>query len=89
MLLADLAAASRDVAATASRTAKLERLADALRATAPAEVAIVTSYLSGELTQRRTGVGRRSLQGLPAAAAVPTLTVLEVDAAFATLAGLS
>jgi DNA ligase-1 len=89
VLLADLAAASRDVAATASRTAKLERLADALRATAPAEVAIVTSYLSGELTQRRTGVGRRSLQGLPAAAAVPTLTVLEVDAAFAALAGLS
>ena len=88
VLLADVAAASRDVAATASRTAKLERLAALLSAAAPDEVGVLTSYLAGELRQRRTGVGWRSLQALPAAADVATLTVLEVDAAFAAMGAL-
>jgi DNA ligase-1 len=88
VLLAELASASRDVAATSSRTAKLERLGAALRAAAADEVAVVASYLSGELVQRKTGVGRRSLQGLPGPTERPSLTVLEVDATFAELADL-
>jgi DNA ligase-1 len=89
VLLADLADASADVAATSSRTAKAERLATALRQAAADEVAVVASYLTGELRQRRTGVGWRSLQRLPEPAAVPTLSVLEVDAAFAALSRLA
>jgi DNA ligase 1 len=76
VLLADVAAASVAVGATRSRTAKLSLLADVLRAAAPEEVALVASYLSGELPQRRTGVGWRSLQDRPAPAEGSTLTVL-------------
>lgn len=89
MLLTDVAAASHDVAATASRTAKLERLASVLRAAETGEVQVLTSYLAGELRQRRTGVGERSLQGLPSPAAAPSLTVLEVDAAFEAMSALA
>ncbi|MCU1623511.1 MAG: ATP-dependent ligase [Frankiales bacterium] len=89
MLLADLAATSQAVAATSKRTEKLALLAARLREAAPDEVAAVASYLSGELRQRRTGVGWRSLQGLPAPATAATLTVIEVDAAFAAMASLS
>jgi DNA ligase-1 len=89
VLLQELADASADVAATSSRTAKLTRLAAALRLASPDEVPVVTTYLTGELTQRRTGVGWKSLQGLPAPATEPSLTVLEVDVAFAALSLLS
>lgn len=89
MLLTDLAATSRDVAATSSRTAKLERLAQTLGTAEPSEVEVVTSYLAGELRQRRSGVGWRSLQDLPAPASTATLTVLEVDAAFAAMTAVS
>jgi DNA ligase-1 len=89
MLLAELAATSQAVAATSKRTEKLGLLAARLREAAPDEAAVVASYLSGELRQRRTGVGWRSLQGLPAPATAATLTVIEVDAAFAAMAALS
>ena len=51
-------------AATSKRLEKLALLADRLQQAAPEEVAVVASYLSGELLQRRTGVGWRSLPGL-------------------------
>jgi DNA ligase 1 len=89
VLLSEIAAASEDVAATRSRTAKAERMAVVLRAAAPEEAAIVASWLSGELRQRRTGVGWRSLSGLPAPAVEASLTVEEVDAAFGALAALA
>ena len=89
MLLAGVAAASQDVAATTSRTAKAERMAQVLRDAAPDEAAVVASWLSGELLQRRTGVGWRSLRSLPGPAAEPSLTILEVDAAFAAMAALA
>ena len=89
MLLREVADASEEVAATSSRTAKTERLAKVLRAAAPGEVATVASWLSGELRQRRTGVGWRSLQGLPGPAEEPSLEVVEVDAAFAGLSALA
>ena len=45
-------------------------------------VAVVVSWLSGELPQRQIGVGWAALRSLPAPAAEPSLTVLEVDAGF-------
>ena len=53
------------------------------------DIEIVVSYLSGGLRQRRTGLGWRSLRHLPPPAAEPTLTVAEVDAAFAAMAELA
>ena len=81
-MLADLAAASDDVGATASRLAKAKRIADVLRTAEPADVAVVVSWLSGELPQRQIGVGWAALRSLPAAAEAASLTVAEVDARF-------
>ncbi|HVF20154.1 MAG TPA: ATP-dependent DNA ligase [Mycobacteriales bacterium] len=82
MLFVELARTSAAVAATAARNGKVALLAETLRTASYDEVGIVVSYLSGELRQRRTGVGYRSLTGLPSPAAEPSLSVLDVDAAF-------
>ncbi|MFP5253257.1 MAG: ATP-dependent DNA ligase [Actinomycetes bacterium] len=93
MLLTELVATYDAVRATRSRKAKVTALAGLLTRAAEgpvAEVAVITSYLAGALRQRRTGLGWRSLTSLPQPAAEPSLTVLEVDAAFeemATVAG--
>lgn len=89
MLLADVAATSAALAATRSRLAKRTLLAELLRRAEGAEVPVVARYLGGELRQRRTGLGWRSLSDLPGPAQAATLTVLEVDAAFERMAGLS
>ncbi len=89
MLLARIAATSTAVAATSGRSAKISLIADCLREASPDEVVVAVAYLSGELLQRRTGVGWASLRDIPAPAGEPTLTVLEVDQAFETVAGLS
>jgi DNA ligase-1 len=83
MLLTDLVNTSSAVASTRSRLAKVDAIAELLRVAAPEEIPIVVSYLSGELRQRRTGVGWASLRDLPPPAADPTLTVAQVDEAFA------
>jgi DNA ligase-1 len=82
VLLAEVAAASADVAATSARLAKITRLAEALRAAQPDEVGVVVSWLSGELPQRQIGVGWASLGSVPAPVEAARLTVGEVDAAF-------
>ena len=87
--LADLVEASDAVGATRSRLAKVERLAEVLRRLAPEEVAAGVAFLSGELRQRQIGVGWAALRDLPAPAAEPSLTVGEVDAAFAQIGGLA
>ncbi|ADG73841.1 DNA ligase I, ATP-dependent Dnl1 [Cellulomonas flavigena DSM 20109] len=92
MLLDDVADASAQVAATRSRLAKRAVLVDVLRRVAadgPDDVAIVSRYLGGELRQRRTGLGWRSLASMPGAAEVPSLSVHDVDAAFAGMAVLA
>ncbi|WP_144679375.1 ATP-dependent DNA ligase [Cellulosimicrobium sp. TH-20] len=95
MLLAEVAATSDAVAATRSRLAKRAAIADLLRRVADdaaggsAEVEIAVAYLAGELRQRRTGLGWRSLRDLPAPAEEPRLTLTDVDAAFARMADLS
>ncbi|MBD8078414.1 ATP-dependent DNA ligase [Cellulosimicrobium arenosum] len=92
MLLAEVAATSDAVAATRSRLAKRAAIADLLRRAARAvgeDVEIAVAYLAGELRQRRTGLGWRSLRELPPPAAEPSLTLVAVDAAFARMADLS
>src|SRR5215468_1072942 len=85
MLLADLAATSGQVASTSARGGKVDALADALRRAEPDEAAAAIAFLSGDLLQRQIGVGYASLRDLPAPAAEPSLTVAEVDAAFAAI----
>jgi DNA ligase-1 len=89
VLLADLAAASEAVSGTTRRIEKVAAVAAALRSADPDEVPVVVAYLSGELRQRRTGVGWASLRDLPAPASDPTLGVREVDAVLADVAALA
>jgi DNA ligase-1 len=92
VLLARVVDTSAAVAATRSRLAKRELLSAILTAAAADDggggelVEVVAAFLSGRPRQRRTGVGWRSLAELPAAADAPSLTPLDVDAAFETLA---
>ncbi len=88
MLFVELATTSAAVGATRSRLAKRALLATAIRAADPDEIALVVTYLSGSLRQRRTGVGWASLSSLPEPAAEPTLTVADVDAAFERIAAI-
>ena len=88
-LLSDLAAVSRQVAATSSRLAKIRELAGFLRRLASDEIRIAIAFLSGETRQGKLGLAYASLhQGMSVAtaAAQPSLTLGEVDAAFAELA---
>jgi DNA ligase-1 len=82
MLLADLAATSDAVAATPARGAKISTLAGLLGRAGTSQVGLVVRYLSGDLRQRRTGIGPAALRDLPPPAPLATLTLDEVDAAF-------
>lgn len=88
MLLADVVTASRAVAATPKRTEKVRLLAEVLRRAGPEQAAVVVTWLSGELRQRRTGVGWATLRAVPPPAATASLSVAGTDAAFETIAGL-
>ena len=88
MLFADVVAASAEVAATRSRTAKATAIADLLGRAGGNEVRPVTAWLAGDTLQGRLGVGWRTLTRLahdPAAS--PRLTVSDVDRALTELAG--
>ena len=89
MLLHDIALASRDVAATSSRLAKVARLTECLREAAPDEVRVAVAYLSGELPQGTVGVGWAALARSAGTASEPTLSVLEVDAAVSRLQAIA
>jgi ATP-dependent DNA ligase I len=89
MLLAELVTVSAAVAATRSRTAKVQAVAGALRGTAPEEAPAIVAFLSGELRQRQIGVGWSALKDPPAPAAEPSLTVAAVDEAFGRIGALS
>ncbi|KHO27484.1 ATP-dependent DNA ligase [Mycolicibacterium setense] len=86
MLLADVAAASADIAGTSARLTKIDRIAAVLAVSAAEAdartVAVTVSWLSGELPQRQIGVGWAALRSLPPPAEIPSLTVTGVDAAF-------
>ena len=89
MLLAEIAQASHDVAATTARLGKVARLADCLAGADADEVAIAVAYLSGTLPQGTVGVGWAALRDRPAPAAEPTLALLDVDAAMSRLQVIS
>jgi DNA ligase-1 len=89
MLLAEIAAVSEVVTATSARGGKVAALADALRSATPDEVPAAVAFLSGELRQRQIGVGWAALRERPEPSADPTLTVGDVDAAFAAIGALS
>ncbi|KQX66456.1 ATP-dependent DNA ligase [Angustibacter sp. Root456] len=95
MLLQEVATASADVRSTGGRRAKVARLAACLRdaaATGDAHlVAVVFSYLTGVLPQRRTGLGPAALREAPrpSPGSEAALTVEQVDAAFTTAEALT
>jgi DNA ligase-1 len=89
VLLIAVATASADVGATSARLAKTNRIADLLRGCGPSEVAIVVSWLSGELLQRQIGVGWAALRSLPPPAQQPGLTVAEVDTRFSDIGAIA
>jgi DNA ligase-1 len=86
--LADIVETSNAVAATSSRREKIELVAAAVRQLAPEETPAGVAFLCGEPRQRQVGVGYASLRDLPAPAELPTLTVAEVDVAFARIGDL-
>lgn len=89
MLFSEVVSVSAAVAATRSRLAKRDLIAELLRRASPDDVELATTYLSGTLRQRRTGVGWRGLASLPPAADSPAVTLLEIDSCLEELSGLS
>lgn len=91
MLLLDVATTSSDVSSTSSRLTKVAHIADLLRRAAPdgALVAVIVSWLSGELRQRQIGVGWAALRSRPPAAPHASLTVGGVDATFSDIGAVS
>jgi DNA ligase 1 len=91
VLLIDVATTSVDVGGSASRLAKIARIAELLGRAKPDPelVAIVVAWLSGELPQRQIGVGWAALRSLPPAAAQPSLTVVGVDATLSAIGAVS
>ena len=82
MLLADVVATSDSVASTRARSTKVAALADLLGRLAPDEIEAVVGFLIGEPRQGRTGVGWATVSRLGVTpAAVPTLTIADVDRA--------
>ncbi|MBX3198676.1 MAG: ATP-dependent DNA ligase [Labilithrix sp.] len=87
--LAEVVLASAEIATTGARSAKKKRLADVLRAADADDIPAIVAWLSGELLQRRIGIGWAALATPPPAAAAPSLTVGAVDRAFAEMAEAS
>jgi DNA ligase-1 len=89
--LTDIVAASRDVAATRSRTKKTARFAEVLRGLSLDELPAAIGFLCGELRQGRLGLGHRTLRDVKAEPEPPSaaVSVLELDAVFQALEDLS
>jgi ATP-dependent DNA ligase I len=87
--LAEVAEGSAEVAAKGARSAKTKRLAALLHAAEAEDVPTIVAWLSGELLQRRIGVGWAALSTMPPAASSPSLAVAEVNRAFSDMASAS
>jgi ATP-dependent DNA ligase I len=87
--LIDVVSVSRAVSATSRRLVKVELLADILRSAEPDDVGVVVPWLSGDVRQRRTGIGWASLRDVPEPATTPSLTVADVDRALEAAASMS
>ncbi|NUS44639.1 MAG: ATP-dependent DNA ligase [Mycobacteriaceae bacterium] len=87
MLFTEVIKTSAAVGATRSRKAKITALSQTLSALDPAEIEPVVGWLSGEPRQGRIGAGWRTLSSAAAQpAALPSLTVAEVDGLLSDLA---
>jgi DNA ligase 1 len=83
-LLADVVAASREVAETSSRSRKVAILAELLGRLEPEEVPLAVGFLAGVPRQGRVGVGYSTIYGIdPSPAAAPSLTIGDLDRAIA------
>ena len=90
MLLADLVACADEVAATSSRTAKIEALAELLGRADRDEAGVVAGLIAGDPRQGRIGVGWATVAALrTASAAQPTLSVADLDGMLDAVAGAS
>jgi len=89
MRLKHIVETSAAVAATRSRSEKVELLAACIAGMDRDEVAIGAGFLAGEPRQRRLGAGWAALRELPPPAADATLTLVAVDAALERIAGIS
>ncbi|HEX8959619.1 MAG TPA: hypothetical protein VF770_07335, partial [Solirubrobacterales bacterium] len=85
-LLADVVAASEEVAQTSARSRKVAILAELLRSLEPGEVPISVGFLSGAPRQGRVGVGYSIVYGVTQApASHPSLTVADADQAISAI----
>jgi DNA ligase-1 len=83
-LLADVVAASRDVADTSSRSQKVAILAELLGLLDANEVALAVGFLAGVPRQGRVGIGSATIYGVERAPArEASLTIDELDRAIA------
>jgi len=91
LMLTDIVAASREVAATRSRLRKIARFARVLQQLDATELPAGVGFLCGELRQGRLGLGPRSFQRVRAEPEPesPSVSVLELDAVFQALQDLS
>ncbi|HEX9618656.1 MAG TPA: hypothetical protein VF989_00890 [Polyangiaceae bacterium] len=91
MLLARLVETSERVAAASARSEKIALLAGTLLELGPDEIAPGVLYLSGELPQRRLGVGYATLAELSRSAAADSasLGVGELDTSLSGIASLA
>jgi DNA ligase 1 len=87
--LAKLVEVSRAVAETSGRLEKIRLLADLLRGAAPDEIEVLVAFLSGSPRQGKIGVRGAAIRAaVPSSAAeAASLTVAQVDAALAGIAG--
>ncbi len=88
----DVVRASQDVAAAPGRLVKVGRLSTLLAALRPEEIEPVVAFLSGEPRQGRIGIGYAAISAAsagPFPSEGPPLTILDVDAALDTVAGIS
>src|ERR1700730_5614055 len=85
-LVADVVAASEQVAATSSRSDKIAILAGLLQRLESREVPIVVGFLSGLPRQGRIGIGYQTLRGIERQpAADPSLTIDDLDLAISAI----
>jgi DNA ligase-1 len=83
-LLAEIVAASSEVAGTSSRSRKVGLLAELLRKLEPDEVPAAVGFLAGVPRQGRVGVGYSTIYGIRSApAGTASLTVDDLDRAVA------
>ncbi|MCX4820400.1 ATP-dependent DNA ligase [Streptomyces sp. NBC_01142] len=86
MLLGRLVDVSQQVAATSARSRKTAVLAELFADTRPEDVALVISYLAGQVPQGRIGIGWSVLKEPVPPADLPGLTVSATDTALTRLA---